>query len=265
MISILINYCSNERPFIVPLLQQCMLIENAQIIVSVGSHMYDMTPEDPVDLQKLKDQFPSVSFVSYQVDQTCPSPPRNPLTQRPHAFWHNIARITAWKESTQPWILFLDADEIPDGARLNEWVKTILPNIPTHVGYKLANYWYFREPIYQATVMEDTPVLIHRSRIIQPYDHVALMTDNERDGILHVTQTPCVRHVLDTEEVPLIHHFSWVRSKQALIQKVKTWGHQNDMDWKSLIEKEFSRPFSGKDFVHGYSYRTVPNRFQIRL
>jgi hypothetical protein len=260
MLSIVINYCSNEEAFIVPLLQQCSLIQHAQIIVSVGSHLYDMTPENSNHILSLKEQFPHIQFVWYTVDQPCPP---STLLQRPNAFWHNIARITGFQESNQPWILFLDADEIPDGPLLHEWIQYTLPNLPTEYAYKLANYWYFREPIYQATVIEDSPVLIHRSRITHPIQQ--LMTDNERDGIVDATHTQCIRHVVNTERIPMIHHFSWVRTPESMKQKVKAWGHKHDLDWEYLIDKEFSQPFSGKDFVHGYSYKTVTNSFDIQL
>ncbi len=262
MLNIIVNYCSNEKPFIVPLLQQCRLVLNAQVIVSIGTHMYDMTPEDSTLIAELQTQFPEVHFIWYSVDTACPLPPRNPLLQRPNAYWHNIARITGWnhaRKTNDDWVLFLDADEIPDGPRLHHWVQTVLPLLPTDFAYKLGNYWYFREPIYQATILEDSPVLIHTSRLSTQ----VLMTDHERDGILAASHTKCIRHVVDQDKVPMIHHFSWVRSKDSLLKKIRTWGHQHDMDWTYLIEKEFAGTFSGKDFVHGYTYMTVPNVFNI--
>lgn len=265
-ISIIINYCSNESMFIVPLLKQCSYLENAntQVIVSIGTHMYDMTPEDTNMIQDLQEQFPNVIFVWYTVDQPCPPFPRNPLKQRPHAFWHNIARIAGWKQATNDWILFLDADEILDGKEFQEWMRDILPTLPIDYAYKLANYWYFREPIYQATTFEDSAVLIHRSRIATPYDAHALMTDHERDGIIAATETKTIHHVCSSSKLPMIHHFSWVRTKESMIKKVNLWGHKNDMDWVFLIEREFSGNFTGTDFVHGYKYIKVSNKFDIQ-
>jgi hypothetical protein len=48
-----------------------------------------------------------------------------------------------------------------------------------------------------------------------------------------------------------------------MLLKVKNWGHNNDRDWQSLIEEEFSREFNGKDFVHGYTYTVVENTFNL--
>jgi hypothetical protein len=61
----------------------------------------------------------------------------------------------------------------------------------------------------------------------------------------------------------LMHHFSWVRSKDEMLQKVDSWGHKFDKDWISLIHEEFSRPFNGTDFVHNYAYNIVEDRFKI--
>ena len=49
-----------------------------------------------------------------------------------------------------------------------------------------------------------------------------------------------------------------------MLKKVLNWGHKNDKNWSDLIEEEFSRPFNGTDFVHGYNYNIVENKFNIK-
>ena len=66
------------------------------------------------------------------------------------------------------------------------------------------------------------------------------------------------------EGTPFVHHYSWVRTKEEMLKKVENWGHKHDKNWTSLIEEEFSRPFNGTDFVHGYSYNIVENKFNIK-
>jgi hypothetical protein len=46
-----------------------------------------------------------------------------------------------------------------------------------------------------------------------------------------------------------------------MLQKVSAWGHANDTNWVELIEEEFSREFSGTDFVHGYEYEIIEKKF----
>ena len=40
--------------------------------------------------------------------------------------------------------------------------------------------------------------------------------------------------VLDINRLPLIHHYSWVRTKQEAIRKVNTWGHFADKNWATV-------------------------------
>ena len=63
--------------------------------------------------------------------------------------------------------------------------------------------------------------------------------------------------------LPMLHHYSWVRTKEQMLKKVRTWWHNKDRNWEKSVEEEFSRPFSGKDFVHGYEYKTVENKFNL--
>jgi len=42
-----------------------------------------------------------------------------------------------------------------------------------------------------------------------------------------------------------------------MLKKVSCWGHREDKDWKTLVEKEFSKPFRGKDCLYDLTYRNV--------
>jgi len=61
------------------------------------------------------------------------------------------------------------------------------------------------------------------------------------------------------------HHYSWARTKEQMLTKVKNWGHRKQRNWQELVENEFSHEFNGKDFIHGYNYSRVPNLFDIKL
>ncbi|HAB99436.1 MAG TPA: hypothetical protein DCE71_06415 [Parachlamydiales bacterium] len=50
-----------------------------------------------------------------------------------------------------------------------------------------------------------------------------------------------------------------------MLKKVGSWGHRADKNWAQLVEKEFSAPFGGADFVHGYQYKTVSPLFDVSL
>jgi len=63
--------------------------------------------------------------------------------------------------------------------------------------------------------------------------------------------------VLGLDLKPMIHHYGWAKPKKNLLKKVTTWGHSKDRNWIKLIEKEFSHPFNGTDFLAHYQYKTV--------
>ncbi|HSW72860.1 MAG TPA: hypothetical protein VLG44_05595, partial [Chlamydiales bacterium] len=80
----------------------------------------------------------------------------------------------------------------------------------------------------------------------------------ERYGLFQAMPNPKLPRVKGLDNKPLVHHYSWVRDKLAMLKKVTTWGHHLDKDdWKDLVEKEFSGPFSGKDFFSDYQYQIV--------
>ena len=60
---------------------------------------------------------------------------------------------------------------------------------------------------------------------------------------------------LDSE--PMIHHYSWVRTYEEMLKKVKHWGNTKDKDWTTMVHKEFEKDFDGTDFVHNYEYNKV--------
>ena len=82
-----------------------------------------------------------------------------------------------------------------------------------------------------------------------------------REQYHELIKTPCnkKRMIVDKDGNPMIHHYSWVRTKDEMIQKVKSWGHNIDKDWISLIEEEFSRPFNGKCFVNDMEFEVLDN------
>jgi hypothetical protein len=148
------------------------------------------------------------------------------------------------------YVLFLDVDEIPEGRRFATWLKEF--PLKEYSALRMACYWYFRSSQYRAGALEDTPLLVQKK--VLTYD--ALMHAEERAGTFHSIEGEKMRFV--SQEAPLFHHYSWVRSKEEMLRKVCTWGHRNEREWAALVEEEFSRPFSGKDFVHGYTFQEVP-------
>lgn len=257
-VAICVSYCSNERCFIRPLLDQALQCAD-QVVVALGSHFYDYEPEDMKHLMELATEYPNVFFAMYPVSQ---AEENNPL-QRKDAYWHNIARISAWRQVRIDidWILFLDGDEIPDASAFKSWFQANKHLLDDQAVYKLANYWYFKEPTHQALTWEDSCILVPTTSL----SFRRLMHDMERDGLAdHMTVHRNVVH--HETKLPMFHHFSWVRSLPCILKKVATWGHRTDRNWVQYIQDSWDKPAAEvDDFVHGYKYTQVPNYFNIQL
>jgi|GEM_PF-692914 len=259
-----VNFCTNESRFISACLKAALKF-SSQVVVPVASHFFDGTSENRDLLEEIYGAFPECLFIEYPfVPDKIPSSIFKAV--HPDPFWHCLSRlIGAWnlKDSIET-VLFLDADEVADGRAMAEWLDC--SDYEQHTALKLANYWYFREPIYQAEKLEDSIVLVQKKALTPD----TLLHDKERNAIYDSLPGPKRRMVLGTSGQPLFHHYSWVRTEEEMLKKVRSWSHRNDRNWDELVRREFSGPFQGTDFVHGYSFRTVeslleaPSRFQAK-
>lgn len=168
-------------------------------------------------------------------------------------YWVTMARKIGWENSSvdADFILFLDADEIVDAHRFINWLKKF-PLQKFNI-LKLANYYYFREPNFQADIFEDSAILVKRNLLTAEM----IMDFEDRNKPFSAISNPKQRMVLGVDHQPMIHHYSWVRTKEEMLRKVRTWGHNKEQNWEAMVEKEFAHAFSGTDFVHGYQYKIV--------
>ena len=260
-VGVIVNYCSNDKPFIRAVLEQCLSFTE-HIVVVYGSHLYDGTPEDTDEyLDFFNRKFPQVKFVKYQVDLNQKN--LKGVVRRPTAYYCNLARylgVEALKNEVD-WFFFIDADEVPEGENVNMWLSQTQLN--ENIMYKVANYWYFKLPIFQAATWEDSIVLAHKKFL----NENTIFHDNERDGIIQTAGAQDVkRMVLGAHEKPLFHHFSWVRSKQGIATKLRTNTHRDDILKNVNIQAMVDHIFQNdevNDCIHGYSYNRVNNIFNI--
>lgn len=166
---------------------------------------------------------------------------------------HNLQRAIGVAVSTSDYLLMVDSDEVFEPNKLEAWVNSVpyLAKVTSFV-----NYWYFRSKTYQATTLEDSPILVKKSQI----NSYMLNHDLERNIYKHIGVKQELG-VLGLDGKPMCHHYSWALTKEQMLKKVDSWGHKYDRNWKSLIEEEFSREFNGTDFVHGYSYNILEKSF----
>ncbi|MEI6241868.1 MAG: hypothetical protein WCP39_00495 [Chlamydiota bacterium] len=254
-VATIINYCSNEERFLYSCIEGAKPF-SSEIIVVVCDHFFDGKLENLRALERVFEAFPEITFVFYPYFDLS----KKRIFQKVGAknFWHCLSRFLGFDELSKDidWVLFLDADEVVDGRAFSAFLAT--QECQKYDVMKLANYWYFREPRYRANVWEDSAVWIRKNVVTQKL----LLDKEERNVLYDKCKKEKKRQVVGLDQQPMVHHYSWVRSKEEMLRKVESWGHREDKDWKVLIEEEFSHPFLGKDFVHGYSLEEVPSFLQ---
>ena len=258
-IAAIINFCSNESRFIGPCLEQAQLFAK-QVIVPVCDHFFDGTVENRALLEQIYRAYPNCLFIEYPfIPAEIPRRIFNDIT--PAHFWHSCSRLigSSFLDPSIEEVLFLDADEVPDGLKFAEWLEA--SDYHHHSVMKLSNYWYFRDPSHQALSWEDSIVLV-QARAITPE---LILHQEERNAIYDLLPGPKRRHVTSCDGKPMFHHYSWVRTKDEMLKKVQSWGLKADRNWSELVHKDFSTPFSGIDFVYGYKYKSVTPSFNIHM
>ena len=244
MLTTMINFCSNDARFISYVIESAAPFSD-EVIVPVCDHFYDGEPENRVVLDEIYARHPNVRFVEFAYDTRYAF-----LGAR---YWTNMARqvgIAALRDDCE-WGVFLDSDEVVDTDTFSQWLDSGVRD--RCVSMRPVNYWYFREDRYQATTFEASALVVRRDQIT----HQGIFSTGERHGLHEFAKGKKDEWALSADGRPMIHHYSWVRSQEEMLKKVRSWGHNLDKDWEALVRDEFSRPFDGKDFVHGYSYREV--------
>src|SRR3990167_6893 len=92
------------------------------------------------------------------------------------------------------WLPVLDL--LPKIARLNtnEYKK--------FNAIKLACYWYFRKPTYQATTIEDSPLMVKNNQL----NRQSFFDYAERQGIYEQIDGQKKKMVLGVDKKPMVHH-----------------------------------------------------------
>jgi len=236
------------------------------VVVSYGLKLYNGQQEDLQLMEYYQSKYPAVRFVCYDVDPSLPVSERRGVVQRPTAYWHNLARWTAIQSlrNDDSWIFVLDADEIPEGEKVKEWLDCKGNQLdPSHC-YKVGTYWYFKDPIYQSMSYEDSILLIHRSSLTE--DNI--FGDLERDYTITHSGLKLERMILGLDGLPMWHHFSFVRSKEGIKRKLLSWGHADDLFKNVNVDDIINYMYKDdqpNDFVHGYKYKIVENKFGIQV
>jgi glycosyltransferase involved in cell wall biosynthesis len=241
MVSVVINYCNNDFQFIEENIMQAKKISSDITIVYCKKSL-DGKDEDIHILEKMKtiatEHRCYVDEIYFQENQS----PR---------YHHNLMReqgaISSYMEDRTDYILFLDADEIIEGDKMRQYLESGEYKNFDVVAFEC--YWYFRERKCRADQTEQAAVLCKKD--ICKVDYI--FSEAERWEFLNRPHLKVSQHTKHNGEV-LVHHYSWVRTKEQMLNKVRSWGHKSDRNWVAEVEQEFSHDFNGTDFVHHYTY-----------
>jgi hypothetical protein len=249
-IATIINYCSNERKFLYSALEQAKFFSD-EVSVVACDHFYDGTLEN---IEQMRLDFSSFTNVNFFIYPFCKQFKTRYFPKKSGTnFYHSLSRFVGehFLSKDIDYVLFLDIDEIVDGERFKAWMKAF--SFSEYDALYLSAFWYFREAKYQATTWEDTSLLVKKKCL----NKKNLLNVQERAFIFNSVKGKKIKSICGIDNLPMIHHYSWVRSQEEMLKKVSTWGHKNDRKWSSLVTEEFSHPFLGKDFVHGYQFKEV--------
>lgn len=255
MLATVISFCTNDYRFLKYCIEGIASV-SSQIIIPVCDHFFDGKLENLSLLEEIYKEYPHIQFIEFAYDSEqlygtfVKLPPFSPAWGN---HWHNTGRLIAYyflnPEIND--VLFCDVDEVFEKSKLELWLKKT--DLEPFEAVRFSTYWYFREACFQATTYPDGPLLV-KKRSLTPE---LLLDEDERMGMFLRLQGQKERLVLGIDGKPMAHHFSWVKTKEEMVQKTGSWSHHWERKWKDLIDEEFSRDFNGTDFVRKYKYQKI--------
>lgn len=244
-VSTIVNYCTRHDRYFDELIKRIKPFCN-HIIVVVSNKFFDGYNEDLILIQKRMNQYKDLIWLLTDFDTY------NHVPQYAKA-WHSrylaFHHLQENENTKSDYVLFLDADEFLETELFTKFIE----KIEWGANYRFSNYVYFREPIYRAKTLEYGVVMMFTHNL-----DINTVYQSDRPSLFTMSKGPKYDNFIFDNQV-MIHHFSWVGTKDQLLTKIKGWGHASDRDWKKLIEDEFSHDFNGTDFINHHQYETIEN------
>ena len=271
-IATVINYCTHDYKWLRPCVEHVKDFSK-QIIVPSLDHFYNGVLEDQELIEKSKKENPEAEFVEFEWNPSLYEGAglqrlNDPFTPVKYMidikgneawFWDQMSRLMGFNQVSEDveYVLFIDTDEITDTKRFMEWLDTF--PYRDYSAIRFDSYFYFLSPKYRSLITEEWNgiTLVKRSVLEQ---EVFFKHDSCRLNFINFMSGNRQTKTEGLDGNPMFHHYSWVRNKEEMMTKVKSWVHHKDRDWPTLVEKEFERQFNPKTdkcFVHDYSYTEV--------
>lgn len=234
----IITYCSYHNAFIKQCIEEAQKVSDC-VVVTSHSHFYD-GEKDVELLTDLPLRENDIQLVTEYV-------PGNPSR-----YYHNEVRKLGFEAMQNKLpdfdaVFFIDADEVINGDLMQRWLEE---EYEQGEDYKFAHFWYYRDTCYRANQVEEGARLVSRETMIKP--NIEWWSEGE----VHAYSDHWRRMVGYKNQV-LGHHYSWAGTKEMLLKKVKTWGHNNDMDWTAMVNEEFTHDFRNCPFRPQYTFTKI--------
>lgn len=255
MIAAVINYCSNDYRFLSLAIEAVQPIAQ-QVIVPVCDHFFDGSEENRELLTKSYAENPKAQFVEYSYETEVPYGTHLSVRKGDKDwkhYMHSVSRFVGanFVDPKIDYILFLDVDEIIETKRMRQWIQRF--PYYSYDALRLEGYFYFRTPSFRLKNPMETALMVKQESLNPEW----LLDIYERKGTFAQIGGSKRNAIVGIDGTPMIHHYSWVRPKEELLNKTTTWGHQKDRNWETLIKGEFAKPFDGKDSIFGGTYLNV--------
>lgn len=254
-ITAVVSFCSNDWRF----LKRC--IEGVSPVcrhtyVTVCDHFFDGAEENYALLLEAFERFPDCTFLVFHYDPVQSYRSYSTLDPaHPHFRheWHNTGRWLGYlySDPDADFLFFLDCDEIVETQKFSQWLQSA--DLELHAAFRFASYWHFREAQFVATAQDDSSLFVKREKLRAAW----LWDEDERCGLFHRMEGQKQLNVRGEGGEPMIRHYMGVRTQEELSKKLKAWGHYWERDWEKLLKNEYSRPFTGVDFIRRYTYEAT--------
>jgi hypothetical protein len=245
-IGAVVSYCTNDKDFLEPCLDNLLPICD-EIIVSYSDKFFDGTPENIKLIKKQSAKYSSIKFCEFKYDETLPSRKNhNKQRQAGYAKMNNSIE--------KDWIMFIDVDEVIDSDKFKLWMKEYEKVGSFSPVLRFATYIYFLSPALRSTFIDQSFIMIQKNKLDLLSEKEMINLQWERHSLMLLHQKDKKEYICGLDGYPISHHYSLVRTKEEMLKKVKSWGHNNDFkndiywkvqmgftenNWEERVEKKY--------------------------
>ncbi len=264
-ITTIINMCSGDRNFILEHVKAIRDFSD-EIRIPYCTHLYNGVPDNMEKMQIVKNVCEPYGVKFIEFDKVIGSPEGQ-----------NMARWVGSQDIKTDYVLYMDADELFEKDKLDNWKKKFDYNQFNVMTFNI--YFYSIAAKYQAVLNEEEGKHYIGSRkgarLYAAGEKAGLLVKSDiitKDRLLYgperwiMTIDPTIdkkkEYLSAIDNSFMLHHYAYVRSKSEMQRKVAGFSHSHEKPWASLINKYFDDNFifdctKHLDICHGYILKEI--------